>query len=62
MGTDRQIEYVRALAAKAGVTHIDYVALYDADNEAMSSLIRELWRTIRAQARVAPGRGARGWS
>jgi len=33
MGTDKQIEYVRVLAERAGVDHIDYVALYDADNE-----------------------------
>jgi hypothetical protein len=58
MGTDRQIEYVRALAEKAGVDHIDYVALHDADHETISILIRELWRTIRGERR----RGQRRWS
>jgi tRNA(Ile)-lysidine synthase TilS/MesJ len=49
MGSDKQINYVRSLAEQAGVDHIDYADLYDADNEAISKLINELWRTIRRQ-------------
>jgi hypothetical protein len=48
MGTDKQIEYVRALAEKAGVAHIDYVKLYEADSEAISIVIDELKTRIRA--------------